>query len=64
MAKVSAASPRVAVRKAGFLNSPQTVARFNVGMTRSLAPRSGSVPTHPYSAANANPGMPSSPPAT
>src|SRR5579863_2447969 len=47
MAKVSAARPKVAVRKAGFVNSPRNVARLRVGATWSFDPRAGSRPIQP-----------------
>ena len=44
MAKVRVASPKVAVRKAGFRNKPRTVERVGEALTWSLAPRTGSRP--------------------
>ena len=56
MAKVSAANPKEAVRKAGLRKSPRKVERVSVGLTLSLAPRTGSLPQTPNRAATSRPG--------
>src|ERR1035438_3561554 len=56
MAKVRAANPKDAVRKAGFRKRPRKVDLRRVGFTRSLAPRTGSLPHTQYIAAITNPG--------